>query len=122
MAEKKVVAPNTADLRTIANSYITQATSLDGLKTQLDLAWVTPGSFDVAKNLQSRFNTTKTDYQSFLDNLRFGTDQLGRQLLKVADRYDSAEDLNKDDAGRLAELIDSMKTKFPDIGGVIPTE
>jgi hypothetical protein len=120
MAETKVVAPDTANLRTIAQIYQDQAKTLRVLKAELDVAWVTPGSTETAGLLQTAFNNVKTSYQTFLDTLMYGTDQLGRQLVKVADRYDSAENLNADDAGRLAELIDSLKTKFPGINGVIP--
>ena len=120
MVEEDVVAPNTELMRKVANSYMENSVTLDGLKVKLDNSVVTPGDFPMGMSLKKRFDESLDNYGTFLTNLKTGSYELGRGLLKVAKLYDNAEELNKGDAERLAELIDTLSVTFNGIGTVIP--
>ena len=119
MVETSVIAPDISELRKIANDYIKYSANVRSYKVWLDGVKVTPGSNDAAKQLQSLFNKKMENYSSFLKDLDFGTYNLGVQLLKVADRYETAKNLTEDDVKRLDELVDFLKSVFPGLDSTL---
>lgn len=115
-----VVAPDVATLRRIAQSYGDRAAELSHVIVALNIMKITPGSFDMANQITTIFETGRTNLVKFFTDLKWAMAELGRQLITIADKYKNAEDLNQDDAGKVAELIAAFQEKYPDIASTVP--
>jgi|SRR4051812_1922906 hypothetical protein len=120
MAADTVVAPDVTTLRNIANNYLQRAGDLRKLVVTVDMATIAPGSFQMANELKTMWDQRKTEFKGFLNDLADAMELLGRQLLTIADRYATTDDVNKDDAQRVAELIQAFHDKYPGVDGIVP--
>ncbi|GGM03856.1 hypothetical protein ACFFX1_39130 [Dactylosporangium sucinum] len=110
-----VVAPDGGALRRVASSYLDAADRLQTYAGKLRLLKITPGLLDAGSSLKAQWENRIKEYVTFIEDLRYAVYWTGQNLVTIAQKYETSEELNQDDAQRVDELIQALSTKFPGV-------
>src|SRR5262249_4036226 len=83
---------------------------------------ITPGMLATPKNIQNQFtNVGVKDLQDGLSKFGGVMYAIGAELIKIAAVYQTTEDINKDDANRIQDLVNAVTKYYPNASVVMPT-
>jgi len=114
------VSWNPDDMKKLSSLFFGWARDIDKFVLKASSLGVLPGSVPNAPEFKQRVADRANSLKTSFTNLQNSFDEISKQITKVAQNYQTAEDINKDDAERLREMITNVSKSFPGISKVIP--